>query len=144
MFYRKHKPVFAPHSDELITKQEHKEECDINTILKQYQQTGIIAHVQSARPTYEDLPSDVDYQNSMNIILAAQDAFDGLPATVRDFYGNDPEKLLNALGDPAQADRLREFGVLKALPPPPEERAPQPPSSSSSQSSSVVAPPKPE
>lgn len=128
MFYRKHSPVFAPHSDVVMTKQSAKDECDINNILSQYKKTGILMHVTSARPTYEDLPSSVDYQDALNIMMDASAAFDGLPSKVRDHFQNDPYMFLQAINDPAQADKLREFGVLKPLA---EGREPQPPSGGS-------------
>lgn len=96
-----------------------KGECDIHNILRQYQKTGIITHVQSARPTYEDLPDNADYQQAMNTLLVAQEAFDGLPAAVRDRYGNDPARLLEALGDPDQKEYLREVGILRPSEAPP-------------------------
>lgn len=115
--------------DELITKQSHKDECDIYRILNQYQRTGIITHVQSARPTYQDLPDPMDYQQSIHILMEAERAFDNLPARVRAHFSNDPASFLSAFADPAQHDTLREFGLLKAqeAPPAPPEPAPSPP-----------------
>lgn len=101
--------------DEIITKQSHKAECDINNILKQYQRTGIITHVQNARADYTDLPSDVDYQNSLNILLQADETFAALPAAVRQYFNNDPSAFLGSFADPTQADKLREFGLLKPV-----------------------------
>lgn len=118
MFYRKHNRVTFNSGNKLITKQSMKAECDIHNILRQYQRTGIITHVQNARPTYSDLPDDMDYQRSLHTIMAAEEAFDGLPAQVRDHFGNDPGRLLAALQDPAQADYLREVGILRPKEPP--------------------------
>lgn len=125
MFYRKHSRVTAPHSDVMMTKQSAKDECDINKILNQYQKTGILMHVQSARGTYEDLPSSVDYQDALNTQMAATEAFDALPAKVRDHFQNDPYLFLHAFTDESQSDKLREFGLLEPLP---EGRLPQAPS----------------
>lgn len=117
MFYRpSRRRVSLDCGDQLITKQSHKAECDIHNILKQYQRTGIITHVQSARPQYTDLPSDVDFQTAMNTILAAESAFAGLPAAVRNYFSNDPQAFLAAFSDPAQLDKLREFGLVKPAP----------------------------
>lgn len=113
MFYRPHARVALDCGTELITKQSHKGECDIHTILKQYQRTGIITHVQSARPSYLDLPDVCDYQESLAILDEAQAAFDALPSAVRSHFSNDPAAFLAAFSDPAQTDQLREFGLLK-------------------------------
>lgn len=124
MFFRRQRQrVVAPHSVQVMTKQSHKDECDINRILKQYQRTGIITHVQSARPTYLDLPDAVDFQSSMETVLVGQEAFASLPAKVRAHFDNDPALFLEALVDPAQADQMREWGFLKPLA---EEPAPTP------------------
>jgi len=112
-FYRPHKRFFTPQDDTLVTKQAFKAECDINNILKQYQKTGLITHIANSRPTYTDLPSDMDYQQSMNTMLRAEEAFAALPSTVRDRYGNDPLRFLGAFGDPSQLAYLREMGLLR-------------------------------
>ncbi|WNK13446.1 MAG: internal scaffolding protein [Microvirus sp.] len=115
MFYREHSRYTFNSGDEQITKQSHKAECDINTILKQYQRTGIITHVQSARPQYTDLPDVLDYQSSLNLLLEADEAFASLPAKVRDHFNNSPAGFLAAFADPSQADTLRQFGLLKPV-----------------------------
>lgn len=117
-FFHPHSRVHPPSGGPMMTVQSAKAECDINNILSQYRRTGILTHVTASRPTYEDLPSDLDYQASMNMLLEAQAAFQGLPAKVRDHFGNDPTRLLIALRDPDQADKLREFGILKPPPNP--------------------------
>lgn len=117
MFYRRQRQrVALDCGDQLITKQSHKAECDITNILKQYQRTGIITHVQNARPTYQDLPSNVDYQAAMNLLIEADAAFLALPAKVRDHFNNDPAAFLAAFSDPKQEGQLREFGLLRPLP----------------------------
>lgn len=96
-----------------VTKQSHKDECDIYRILNQYQRTGIITHVQKQAGRFEDLPDPVDYQTALNIMAEANQAFSALPAKVRDHFSNDPANFLAAFEDPKQHDQLREFGFLK-------------------------------
>ncbi len=98
-----------------VTKQSHKQECDIHTILRQYQKTGIITHLSNVPAVYADLPAVADYQEALNTLNAAEAAFADLPSSIRESFHNDPERLLAALNDPAQADKLRELGVLKPL-----------------------------
>lgn len=131
MFYRaSRRRVSIDCGKELVTKQSHKAECDIHNILSQYRRTGIITHVQAARPTYTDLPDGLDFQASMNLILQAQETFAALPARVRDHFRNDPQAFLAAFQDPSQADTLRGFGLLKekeadSRPPEPPKEAPK-------------------
>lgn len=118
MFYRNHSRVTVNTGPIVMTQQHHKDACDINNILKQYQRTGIISHVQAARPTYEDLPSDLDFQSALSLVSEASEAFDALPSKVRHHFNNDPSLFLAAFQDPRQADQLREFGLLNPLPSP--------------------------
>lgn len=105
--------VTALSSDEIMTVQSAKNECDIHNILKQYKKTGIITHVSAGSPEYKDLPDNIDYQQALEIVREAQESFAELPAKVRDHFDNDPQKLLAALGDPSQLPTLEELGVLK-------------------------------
>lgn len=112
-FYRPHLRVQLDCGTELITKQSHKDECDIHNILRQYQRTGIIQHINSQSPLFTDLPSNIDYQDAMNTLIQAQETFAALPSSVRDSFKNDPGVFLAAFTDPAQHDKLRELGLLR-------------------------------
>lgn len=121
-FYRKsRRRVQFDSGTQMVTKQSHKAECDIHNILRQFQRTGIITHVQNARPTYMDLPSDVDFQQALETMRIAEEAFADLPAAVRSHFENDPKRFLSAFDDPSQEATLRSFGLLTA-------QAPQAPS----------------
>lgn len=128
MFYRKHARVIKDCGKQMVTKQSHKDECDIHRILRQFQRTGIITHVQSARPTYEDLPDSVDFQESLRLLSQAQDAFASLPSVVRDYFRNDPGRFLAAFNDPSQRPKLEEFGLVNARPAPPASTGEESPS----------------
>lgn len=97
---------------QLITKQEFKEESDINNIITQYKQTGIINHITKSQPIYSDLPPEMDYQQSLNMYKQAQDAFATLPSVVRRYFDNNPSRLLAALQDPSMRPALEELNIL--------------------------------
>lgn len=118
MFYRPHPRVLANTGERSRTKQAHKDECDINNIVAQYQRTGIIQHVHRARGTFEDLPDPISFQEGMNQVIQAQEAFAQLPSKVRDYFGNDPSRFLAAFEDPKQEDQLRAFGLIGPIPEP--------------------------
>jgi phage internal scaffolding protein len=111
----------APSGGALVTKQSHKSECDINNILSQFKKTGIITHISNSKPNYSDLPDNIDYQTSLNLLIQADDAFSQLPSVVRRYFNNSPAELLQALSDPDQHDKLVEYGILNPKP------TPQPP-----------------
>lgn len=115
--YIPHPRVVVDTGEFTYTKQSPKDECDINNILAQYKRTGIINHISAKQAQYIDLPDENDFQASLNTVKAAQEAFASLPSKVRDRFGNDPAKFLNALYDPARRAEFEELGVIRAAKP---------------------------
>ena len=60
-----------------LTQQHSKDETDINKIMARYIKTGVIDHVAKYQPQYTE-NSEVDYHNSLNIILKADEMFSEL------------------------------------------------------------------
>ncbi|WNK14560.1 MAG: internal scaffolding protein [Microvirus sp.] len=119
MFRTQHQPVTLDTGTFSHTKQSCKDECDINNILKQYQKTGIMNHVASSPAQYLNLPDELDYQASLQIVKDAEYAFFELPSKLRDRFQNDPETFLAALGNPELRSELETYGLFKAKPPSP-------------------------
>lgn len=105
--------VLVHTGDETPTIQSAKAECDINNILRQFSNTGILEHINNQTGEYIDLPPVYDYQAALNIVADGQYAFSTLPSKVRDHFGNDPANFLAAFLDPSQAPQLREWGLLR-------------------------------
>jgi phage internal scaffolding protein len=104
-------------------QQHFREQCDINTIMSKYRKTGVLSHITAQMPTYLDLVSDeaitgaaVDYQTALNMVIAAGNAFDALPAQVRKRFDNDPAKFLEFADDPANRDELVSLGLATPRP----------------------------
>jgi phage internal scaffolding protein len=95
-----------------LTKQSEAAACDINTIMAQYEKTSLLDHVNQFQGRYEDLGDSVDYHGSMNIVLAAQSAFDSLSAHVRARFDNDPALFLDFVNDPKNLDEMADLGLL--------------------------------
>lgn len=112
-FYRPHSRVTIDCGSEVMTKQEFKDECDIHKILKQFQKTGVIEHINKRAPAFVDLPEGLDFQGALHTVMAGEAAFAELPSQVRDEFHNSPEEFLLAFQDPSKASRLRELGLLK-------------------------------
>lgn len=111
--------LINPHTGEIFrpvprTKQSFLNQCDINNIIKEFSITGQITHMsaQAARGAYLDLPDAMDYQTSLNLLQQASEAFQSLPAKVRDRFGNDPAQFLAFCGDPANRKEMGEMGLL--------------------------------
>ena len=92
------------------TEQSHKEECDINNILKQHNRTGQLDHVRSNEGIYDDF-TEYDYQNSMNIIATANSMFEELPSQMRNKFENDPSKFLNFVHNEKNNEEMYEMGI---------------------------------
>ncbi|QCQ84745.1 internal scaffolding protein [Blackfly microvirus SF02] len=130
-FYRPHPRVTEdnlspdPHSGELtylpsMTKQEFQFECDINNVIKSFSQTGMFKHVsaRAAQGSYQDLPDSFDFQESLNQVQSARDAFMTLPSKIRSRFGNDPAQFLSFMHDPENVDEIRTLGLTRPPPPP--------------------------
>lgn len=135
-FYRPHKRIYFDNTQvnsktgeieqiPSMTKQSFVAECDINNILKQYSTTGVIKHIseRAAQGQYMDLPDEVDFQQSLEIVRQAQEAFATLPSSVRSRFENSPAEFLQFLSDPANKDEIVRLGLAKPAPvePPPQK-----------------------
>lgn len=89
-------PIASALTKPSLTKQAFKAECDINNIVRHYTSTGVLNHTHHKTPIYGDLPSHT-YQEAVNLVLSAENAFYDLPAKIRETYGHDPARWLEAL-----------------------------------------------
>lgn len=95
------------------TKSEFRESCDINYILKKYQNTGQLPLMQR-KPIYGDFSTPVDYQTAQNIIIDANHQFDSLPSDVRQKFNNDPAQFLEFVSDPNNKEEMVKMGIAEA------------------------------
>lgn len=94
-----------------MTKQEFRDECDINNIMSKYQRDGLLLHVNKYQGEYADVTGAVDYHTAQNTVLAAQNAFMSVPSELRAVFDNDPGKFLSFVTDPANKEKLYEMGL---------------------------------
>jgi phage internal scaffolding protein len=116
---------------EVITEQHHKQECDVNYILRKYQKTGLIDHVNRFGGDYSDLSDSVSFHEAMNICIDAENAFNTLPSSIRKKFDNDPGSFLDFVSDESNLDEMVELGLVPKIaepvvPAPPAAPAPQP------------------
>lgn len=105
------------------TKQSFREQCDINIMMKKYQQ-GIPINMNTlAQPEYGDFANADDYHTAANKVIQADQAFAALPAEIRARFRNDPAELLEFIRDPDQ-EHLEEAIELGLVPRPEAEPAP--------------------
>lgn len=91
--FRRPRRVSIDTGCDTLVEQAHKDDCDVNVILKRYGTTGMLPP--DSRPgVYGDVSNCGDFQSAMNIIAKAHTAFHSLPAAERQAFDNDPAKFL--------------------------------------------------
>lgn len=111
-FRRSHGRVSPPNTKPSMTEQAHKDDCDIQKILKKYAQTGVITHNNAVQGTYQDFPSGMDFQSAQNIIAEGKSLFETVPARIRADFDNDPAKFLEFTQNPDNRDAMDAYGFL--------------------------------
>lgn len=96
------------------TRQEFREDANINVIVKKWNEQGVLPVLKQRIPQFGDFSSGSDFHEAMNKVMDAQQAFGRMPAKVRSFCENDAGKFLDFVSDPNNAEKLNEFGILEA------------------------------
>lgn len=96
-----------------LAKQEFKEETDINTIVERFHITGELPENVRA-PTHQDFLGIFDFQDAMNAIVQAREAFQQMPANVRYRFHNDPAEFVDFCSDPNNKAELGKLGLIDA------------------------------
>lgn len=94
------------------TKQEFKEEADINTLVERFHLTGELPQ-NVPQILQGDFTEVVDFQGAMDLIIRARESFDAQPPAVRSRFDNDPAKFLDFTSDPENFDEAARFGLVR-------------------------------
>lgn len=100
-------------SGETMTKQSMKNECDINVIMKKFEKTGVVTHLNERQGNYVDFSEGFDFHSCMNRVKAATDMFMTLPASLRGHFNNDPGYFLEFVSNPANEGAMIDLGLKK-------------------------------
>lgn len=104
-------------SDEVTrTQQQFKDECDINTIVRNFGLTGQLPFNERTPLTGDYTEVVNDYQSALNMVMAADAAFMELPSNLRERFHNNPQELLEFVQDPRNKDEADKLGILRGLP----------------------------
>lgn len=104
-------------SEPTRAQQQFKEECDINTIAKNFGITGRLP--QNVRmPTFGDFTGVSDYRSALNAMQWARDSFMAMPAEVRRRFDHDPQQFLAFCSDERNRDEAIKLGLVVAPPAP--------------------------
>lgn len=94
------------------TRQEFKDECDINLLVARFEKTGSFYNPLSPMkgevrvPEFLDCSNLPDFLDAQKLIATANEQFAALPAVVRSACNNDPAALLAALNDPVTRPQM--------------------------------------
>ncbi|WNK13493.1 MAG: internal scaffolding protein [Microvirus sp.] len=94
------------------TKQQFKDECDINVIMARYQDTGVLDFVNKHSPQFLDATGQ-DFQTSMQTVADARSMFMDLPSSLREKFQNDPAQFLDFVHDEKNLPEMAEMGLLR-------------------------------
>lgn len=104
--------------DPSMTVQSDKDSCDVNLIIRQYDRTGVLTSVNEATPQFVDVGVH-DYKESIDFVMAAQEAFDSLPAAVRKRFNGSPAEYLDFVNSSDNRSEAVELGLIDPDPVPP-------------------------
>lgn len=101
--------------DVSLTQQHCAEDCDVNEIVARAARTGILGDpmmIANKVASFGDFSGVGDYKSCLDKVLAAQQGFLALPLDLRTRFDNDPGKLLDFIGDPANFDECVKLGIF--------------------------------
>ena len=114
------KTLYKPHqprkysttiTEESLTQQQFKAECDVNNILAKYKKTGMITHLSKHKGEFGDFSNVEDYQTSLARLDQAHQSFQMLPAELRAKFHNDPKNLIAFLSDSSNDEEAIKYGL---------------------------------
>ena len=103
-------------NDKGRTKQSMQAECDINNIMKKFQKTGAVAHVNQHGANY-GYATSADFLDAMTTVTKGQEMFDALPSSIRNRFANSPANFLNFVQDPENKEEGQKLGLWPKDPP---------------------------
>lgn len=95
------------------TKQSHKDECDINNVMRRFEKTGVLEHTAKYEPQWGDfVNTPSSFQEAMHQVQEAERMFMDLPAKLRKRFDNDPGQFIDFVEN-ADIKELRDLGLAK-------------------------------
>ena len=96
------------------TKQCFRSSCDINKMVAQYRKTGMFTNLNRRVPVFADVSECKSYQESLDVVIKAQDMFNSLPVLLRERFQNDPGEMVAFLQDEANLAEAIKLGLVVA------------------------------
>lgn len=109
----------------------------MNITVARFVATGTLP-LPTIEPVYVDCRG-YNYHDFMNFVADANEAFDALPAKVREKFGNDQQAFVEFAMDPDNLPQLEKMGLAVARKP---QDAPAPPDESPDKGKPLTTPPR--
>lgn len=94
------------------TKQSDTADCDINNIMKKFEQTGVLPEMRG-EGLYGDFSDAPTFQEALAIVETATEQFMNLDARTRARFENDPSKFLEFATDPRNMEEMVTLGLAE-------------------------------
>ena len=119
-YIRYHEAVIDCSKDKPLTEQSHRDETNINNIVKRHGMDLIAKTAALSTPEYimDDDPTN-DFMEAMLIVTKAQQTFEQLPSELRAKFENQPAKFMDFIHNPENIDQMVEMGLVNAPQPEP-------------------------
>lgn len=111
MSIRPLRKVHPRRGSESRTVQSEAPACDINLMMKRYQNHGTVIPGREGA-FYADFTNVDDYLSARDTIAEGESGFASLPSDVRSRFGNDPAELIEWVGDGRNREEAVELGLL--------------------------------
>lgn len=96
-----------------MTEQHFKDTCDVNKIIRKYDKTGLINHVNEVEAKYGDM-TGLDYKAAMDLVVKIGQEFEQFPSHIRNRFRNSPEKYLEFMENPENREEAIKLGLVRA------------------------------
>lgn len=104
-------PVNSPSGDVDMTEQQYKDECDINTILRNY--GAVPVPIAEKIPRFADVSEVGDFAKSLSMVTRATEAFEAQPSSLRARFGHDPSAFYEFVSNPDNRAECIKLGLIE-------------------------------
>jgi len=99
--------------EEIRVEQSHKDEVNINKIVKKHGMDLIAKTAALQQFTFDENPHN-DFQEMMNALLKAKDSFESVPSEIRKQFNHDPAQFMDFVRNTDNKQQLIDWGLAKA------------------------------
>lgn len=104
-----------PEKEPSMCQPQFQDECNINKIMAKYHNN--MNAIPDFNPgVFGDFSNAQDYQSCLHTLMEADRQFMSLPSAVRKEFDNDPQRLVEFLSKPENAQKAFDLGLTKTNP----------------------------